>query len=430
MPRMSNHLFVSEEDQARLNSMLLHSDHRMQERIRIVLACAVEPSNKKVAESLGVDEHKVARWKESFRKNGMEGLQQAHGGGRKARVEMTNLEELVLSKIAESDREWTVHALAENIGCSDYQVSAVLAQKGISLARRHSWTYRTADTVQSSDVDITGIYLSGETCVVILCHARYGFRSEQGVLETWDRDVWERLNRSPVQVSLPNVIFEMEQMAGSGGNASTAGDYVRDFAARVNTTPGLTYRGFVLSVTFCYSRVLPENMNLECFSDVDEWEYAIHSWIGARTAGIRLCEFEMLQKVIRSFAGNSSNGSRTIWWTKAVTQIGTEEEQIPYVPCEEVKGWDAADEGNHPCGNLLSSPGKLRCGLIAFVSDDRQVLYKTIESGELPQPDQFDYSSKKGLVKGISQIENPMILLRNQAGLAVTDMYLDSVKKN
>ena len=95
-----------------------------------------------------------------------------------------------------------------------------------------------------------------------------------------------------------------------------------------------------------------------------------------------------------------------------------------------MKGWDAADEGNHPCGNLLSSPGKLRCGLIAFVSDDRQVLYKTIESGELPQPDQFDYSSKKGLVKGISQIENPMILLRNQAGLAVTDMYLDSVKKN
>ena len=49
MARPSNPLVVSLEDIEKLSSLLLHTEPKMQERIRIILACAKEPSNKKVA---------------------------------------------------------------------------------------------------------------------------------------------------------------------------------------------------------------------------------------------------------------------------------------------------------------------------------------------------------------------------------------------
>lgn len=431
MARTSKPLIVSPEDIEALKEMLSTADPKMQERIQIILACANEPSNKKVSAKLNADEHKVAKWKGAYQKFGIDGLRPSHGGGRKAKATVDNLEGLVLSKLDEPGGDWTIHSLAESLGCSDYQISKVLKEKGVSLARKHSWTYATLDTVQSSDVEVVGIYLSHDSSIVATCYSHYGMVTEPGVLETRDRDFWERLMRSPVQVSLPNAIMEHGKSSSGNGSPASHRDYLRDFIPATRVTPDVEYHLFVLSRGhFHYSESLPANASITSYTDAEEWERQIHSWLGARTTGIRLYEFEALQRTIRSHIDEKSGHVQPFSWKKLVRRAGSREHRIAFVPYEETMGWDAAEEGLPQLPGLLSKDGKLKCGLIAFVADEKKVICKTIESSGLAQPDQFDFSSKEGLMGGLDKIEAPIVRLRDQAGIAVTDMYLDAVKKN
>ena len=70
MPRVSKPLQVSPEELETLKSNLAHADEGLAERIRIVMACSEENSNKTVAARLHMDEHTVAKWKRHIRRKG------------------------------------------------------------------------------------------------------------------------------------------------------------------------------------------------------------------------------------------------------------------------------------------------------------------------------------------------------------------------
>ena len=431
MARPSNPLIVSAEDLEELNSLLSHTEPKMRDRIRIIIACANEPSNKKVSQELNIDEHTVAKWKEAYRISGIDGLRSAHGGGRKAKKSFDNLEELVLKKVNDPNQKWTIHSLAESIGCSDYQISSIIKSKGIALTRKHSWTYETLDTVRSSDVEIVGIYLAVDVCIVIASYSHYGLVTEPGIMEVLDRGFWERLNRSTIQVSLPNAIIEHGNYPSGNVPVISYHRYLKDFFSNMKELPDLSYQVFVWPGTCFHHDEKPHpNVTITTYDDMEEWEHQIHSWLGARTTGIRLYELEALQKVIRSYVEKISGSRKSFCWKKLVIHTGTQEQRIDFAPYEEPMGWDASEEGFNQFASLLSEDGKIKSGLIAFVADDKRVVCKTIETSDLAQPDQFDFSSKEGLMNGLNKIEAPIIRLRDQAGIAITEMYFDKVKKN
>ena len=396
MARPSNPLVVSLEDIEKLSSLLLHTEPKMQERIRIILACAKEPSNKKVARELNIDEHKVAKWKEAFRNSGINGLRSAHGGGRKTKVCFDNLAELILQKLNDHNQKWTIHSLAESIGCSDYQISSILKSKSISLTRKHSWTYETLDTVRSSDVEIVGIYLAVDVCIVIASYSQYGLGTEPGTMEVIDRAFWERLNRSPIQVSLPNAIIEYGNYSSGNVPAISYHSYLNDFFSNMKELPGLTYQVFAWPGScFHYDESSHSNLTITSYDDMEEWERQIHSWLGARTTGIRLYELEAFQKVIHSYVEKIPGSGKSFCWRKLVKYTGTQEQRIDFVPYEEPMGWDATEEGHTQFASLLSEDGKIKSGLIAFVADNKRVVCKTIETSELAQPDQLTFRVRK-----------------------------------
>lgn len=431
MPRPSIPLNISQEDIARLNSLLPFANDVTKERIQIILTCAKEPSNKKVAQELGIDEHRVAKWKKAFQKDGVDCLQSAHSCGRKAKNEIDGLEELILCKLNESDKEWTIQSLAESLGCTAYQASVILKQHNISLARKRVWTYTTMDTLSSCDEAIIGLYLSCEISVVIVCAARYGIVSGPGVLETRSREFVERLNRSSLQVSLPNAIVEMSNYNLSDNTSVNFDAFLKRFAETMKDFNGLEYHMFIYSPdVYTFKQIVPARLAFDSFNDIEEWEYRMHSWLGSKARGVSLVEQEIVLEAIISFVKGRSEKKEPLCWMKRISQVGTKENRIPYEPYEESTGIDITADASLPLNGLLSTDGKVRSGFIAFVADDRKVSYKIVESDQIVDPKQFDFTSKNGFMNGLNHIEGPIIQLRDEAGIAAMDLCLENVKKN
>ena len=77
MPRHSQPLECTPEQIEKLQSIIRSwtSEQRMVERAQIVLACMGEHRVDQVARELGVNVSTVYKWRDRFRKSGMDGLE-------------------------------------------------------------------------------------------------------------------------------------------------------------------------------------------------------------------------------------------------------------------------------------------------------------------------------------------------------------------
>lgn len=448
MARVSVPIQISQEEISRLNSILAQADKDLSERISIVLACATETSNKRVAEQLNINEHTVAKWKKAYQTKGIDGLISEHGGGRKANNAVPGLEGIIKELInkseeQEEDEHWSIKALAEKTGASEYQVSSVLKECGISLQREHRWSYETAESCESADVEVVGIYLSPAESVLIACYCQYGIKTASGVMNIYARDMANRLTRSGQKLTRDSAIAETGYYSGSADTDISS--FVEDYISSAVTTANREIKNISYGV-FVYSdnglkckKPLPEYVSVSCQSDRKKWLSEINSWIGQRTSAAKHYEIEQLSETMNTYLElcKKNKAQLPFLWQKKITETGSEQQPFRYKVCipetEETATVKESDlkELLGEIEQKTVSDKEIQTGFIVFTRGKSGLEYRTVIRNEgLPSADEFGFDTEEAFLKGMNALEQKIIRMRDEAGLAATDLYIEQVKKN
>lgn len=174
-------LVVSDEDRVELERRAnAHtSSQRQARRARVILGCGEGVALRRIARSVGMNEHMVGEWRRRFAVEGMDGLEDKPRSGRPRRI--THDERLQLAALATSEKAdtdpvpaWTHQDLAEELNNSGVEISAsqvgrILASMHLDVTRVRGWLNRRDDPDFWTRVhDVCGIYLNCPDNAIVL----------------------------------------------------------------------------------------------------------------------------------------------------------------------------------------------------------------------------------------------------------------------
>jgi len=175
MSRQPTPINLTDDDRATLEAWLRagSTEQRFVLRARIILAAAEGQPTQEIAAELGVRRATVSKWRTSFARRGLPGLQDAPRSGRPPKY--TKETELrVLQTLDEppppGQAGWNGRLVARHLrDVSHDQVWAVLRNYGIHLQRSHSWCISIDPEFVPKAADIVGLYLAPPENAVVLC---------------------------------------------------------------------------------------------------------------------------------------------------------------------------------------------------------------------------------------------------------------------
>ncbi|EHM24182.1 transposase [Streptomyces sp. W007] len=138
-------------------------------RSRIVLACADETSNKRVAGRLGTS---VARWRRRFVELRLEGLADELRPGRPPSILLDRVEEVVVATLETSPRDathWSRASMAERTGLSKSTIGRIWRQFDLKPHVQDTFKLSTDPQFVEKVVDVVGLYHHPPEKAVVLC---------------------------------------------------------------------------------------------------------------------------------------------------------------------------------------------------------------------------------------------------------------------
>lgn len=351
MPRAAKPLKVSPEELETLKSNLARADEALAERIRIVMACAEESSNKEIAARFQVHERTVAKWKKAYQEKGINCLLSSRGGSRKAKHDGENLEEQITALLTgatdDSSKSWTIKALADETGASEYQISVILKKLNISLPRKPAWNYQTSKTKSyPGSPEIIGIYLTRKRYAIVTAYHKDGIVTSSGEFCTGNRALARNLEKADEKISLNTLMNECGYYRDDGKDETvTLEDFIQKLVNEASS-PDLSRRNgsadkdpagnqdpvrigvFVFSAEeFASHQIWPANVDCCIFSNRNEWLTKAHSWFGARSSGDALVSFEFTTAAIIRYLERRSTRVPCLpfIWSSRILRTGAEE---------------------------------------------------------------------------------------------------------
>ena len=189
--RKSKKIEVSAED---LDVLQKRSKSRTEskqavERARIILLCFEGKSVKEVAAIMDTYPNKVIEWRERYRKEGLEGLEDRPRTGKPKSY--IGLREKVLNRlnapVPDGHTRWSAQLLAKELDCSPYAVWRVLKDEEIFLLRRRSWYIPAKSGFIPKTIDIIGLYLNPPLKALVICvDKKPGAKEKTGYVQTND----------------------------------------------------------------------------------------------------------------------------------------------------------------------------------------------------------------------------------------------------
>ena len=141
-------------------------EHRLVERAQIVLLAADGFENQAISQRLNIPVNRVGRWRSRFAQNGMAGLRDASGRGRKRVYGVMERLAVVVAATQPPDGEthWSARRLSEHLndslGISHRTVHRIL--KGLDLKPHlvEQWLNSTDPDFDAKRADIAGLYIN------------------------------------------------------------------------------------------------------------------------------------------------------------------------------------------------------------------------------------------------------------------------------
>jgi len=148
------------------------STQRLATRARIVLACADEPSNKAVAERVGVCAATVGTWRNRFVARRLDGLTDEPRPGAPRTVTDTVVEAVITRTLETKPAHathWSTRKMAQTSGLSQATVGRIWRAFGLKPHRADTFKLSTDPYFVEKVRDIAGLYLSPPERAIVLC---------------------------------------------------------------------------------------------------------------------------------------------------------------------------------------------------------------------------------------------------------------------
>jgi len=144
---------------------------RDHQRAEIILMRSQGLSQMKVAERLGMNVVLVNRWCQRFEREGLEGLKDRTGRGRKTSVASEKVEQAVTKAAQHRDgqRRWSTRTMAKEVGLSHTTVHRIWRENDLKPHLKR--TFKLSDDPQFEEKfwDVIGLYLNPPEKALVLC---------------------------------------------------------------------------------------------------------------------------------------------------------------------------------------------------------------------------------------------------------------------
>ena len=146
--------------------------HRYVQRASVILPAAEGLSNDEIAERTGLSFVSVSHWRNRYARQGIVGLRDAAGRGRKRRL--THNQILKIAEVActrpGGRSHWSVRRLSDELGfVKKSRLNELL--RGFDLKRHQNqmWCFSNDPEYESKKADAVGLYLNPPKNAVVIC---------------------------------------------------------------------------------------------------------------------------------------------------------------------------------------------------------------------------------------------------------------------
>jgi transposase len=167
-------LKITDEDRDKLTTMARRpkSAQAMAMRARIVLYCGEGMNNSEVASKLRITGATVGKWRERFRKDGMDGLLDEPRVGAPRKITDRQIEEVVtktLESMPANSTHWSTRLMAAETGLSQNAIVRIWHAFGLQPHRVENFKFSKDPQFVEKVRDIVGLYLNPPDRAVVVC---------------------------------------------------------------------------------------------------------------------------------------------------------------------------------------------------------------------------------------------------------------------
>jgi transposase len=148
------------------------SAQALSQRSRIVLLAAEGLRTGEIAERLGVHRNTVAKWRERFRAERLEGLLDEPRPGRPRTVTDAHVEEVIVKTLESTPKNathWSTRSMAKEVGLTQSAVHRIWRAFGLQPHRQETWKLSKDPQFIDKVRDVVGLYLDPPERAVVLC---------------------------------------------------------------------------------------------------------------------------------------------------------------------------------------------------------------------------------------------------------------------
>lgn len=175
MARIANPIELSMEQREDLLTMSRSRklERRYVERAIVILLSEQGLSMDQIIEQTGLSRPVVNKWRQRFRKEGIDGLKDAPRSG-KPRIITAEQQAMVIdkacSKPSDGYTNWSQKRIAKDVGISQSKVSQILNQADLKPHKIEYWCGKTKDPeFEEKMITIIGLYMSPPENALVIC---------------------------------------------------------------------------------------------------------------------------------------------------------------------------------------------------------------------------------------------------------------------
>lgn len=414
-------------------------DEQLGKRARIILELAKGNNVRSVAEAVGLNKDAVTRWKNRYMEGGIDALYSEHGGGATSSILIPDIQERIRDAInAKTDGVWTRTDLAESLSIPLASLNYELKKMGITLSRNTSWEFQTSDDLSARSMCIAGLYLAGSARCIVLCTSDKNLFSGREVFTTRNRLLASELKEADSELTLRDVLWTAADHAFEDGkrNPPDIQSFLNGVIEKMPTAEGTTCYAIGNSDSpLKYRGRKPVSLSYQAVNTAEEWETQVERILRELCAPAEQASILEILEALRKFSSVCKAETDPFVWEKEV-QLSSCSGQEPIEQGDDshqdTNGYMSLEEAILASMNHTDLGEKdIEVAMIPVVRDKDGIRCRIVTIPEqFPNADEFEFSSSDGFMHGFNQMEEPMILLRNETGKVAAELFIDAVKKN
>jgi transposase len=145
--------------------------HRQVQRARMILLAADGVANEQIAARLGVSKPSVLKWRARFQADGVDGLDEAPGRGRRLTYGREFVEKVVSTTLRppiDGSTHWSTRSLGDYLGVNHVTIHRIWQDMGLQPHLTRTFKYSNDPLLDEKVTDIVGLYLNPPEKAIVL----------------------------------------------------------------------------------------------------------------------------------------------------------------------------------------------------------------------------------------------------------------------